>query len=316
MSVAALAACSWPNPGFLPSDDDGGTESTIAATSGTSATSVTSGPSGGPSGESSTTTMSSDPMTSSSTEPASSTSGGTGFDGECMDQSLPTSLSIALAKNDMALAERPCNTSVVVKIASVESISANDVVLRACDGTCSPNCAGDKYTLELYLPGAETYFPAVSPGDCVTMSAHYSTLGDEPQCPLSQIGLARVAGNLSDPAPLFFASARMTGPVKVPEVTALSATPSLNGIAPAHCNCGGCCAKNKYLPGDYALDVVVNMDLMPMGFPVAAEELNRDIGKYDGTQWEINVKVVQAVVTGTCLEEPHVQWVARAHPAG
>lgn len=311
MSVAALAACSRPNPGFIPGDDDGGTENTSAATSASSDASVTMGPGSG----TSTTTMSSDGMTGSSTDPASSTSGGTGFDGECAGQSLPTALDITLSKNDVKIAEKPCNTSVVVKIASVASVSANDVVLHACDGTCAPNCVGDKYTLQLYLAGADAYFPKVEVGDCVTMTAHYATLRDEAQCPLSQIGLARVMGNISDPAPLFFASTRMTDPVKVPELTALSATPSVSGVLPTYCECGKCCAKNKYRPGDYSLDVVVKMNLIPWGFPVSTEDLNNDIGNYAGTKWEIDVKVVQAVVTGTCLEEPHVQWVAHAHPA-
>ncbi len=313
MSVAALAACSRPNPGFVPGDDDGGTESTIAATSASSDASVTMGPSSDPG-----TTTTGDPgMTSSSTDSASSsTSGGTGFDGECVGQELPTSLDIALLKNDVEIAEKPCNTSVFVKIASVESVSANEVVLRTCDATCSPNCAGAKYTLQLYLASAAVdYSPDVKMGDCVTMTAHYNTLRDEAQCPLSQVGLARVMGNISDPAPLFFASTRMTGPAKVPELTALSATPSLSGELPTYCDCGDCCAKNKYRPGDYSLDIVVNMNLMPKGVPVATEELNFPIGNYGGTDWQIDVKVVQAAVTGACLEEPHVQWVARAHPA-
>ena len=82
------------------------------------------------------------------------------------------------------------------------------------------------------------------------------------------------------------------------------------------CDCGGCCAKNKYRPGSYALDVVVKLYGMPTGYPVDGEDLNHPVGQYMGQDWQVDVKVVQAFVTGTCAEEARVQWVARAHLAG
>ena len=310
VSVIALGACTRTNPGFLFQDEGGAEGRTSSASTsgpGTSESTVTESGTG--------TTTTSDGMTATSTDPESSSSGegGTGFDGVCVDQEAPMPMDITLKKAGVLLAERPCGTEIELQTASVQSMSANDVVLRACTKECE-QCDGEIYTIGLDLADAVDYLPVLDVGQCLSMTAHFAAYRQgETMCKLSQIGLAHPA----DPMPLFFASVRMSAEaVAAPELTQWKAFPSLKAKAPVKCACGGCCALNKYLPGSYALDFEVRLYDQYKGYPVEKEDIGQSVGQYMGQGWKVDIKVVQAYVTGTCAEEPHVQWVARASPAG
>lgn len=312
LSVVALGACVRTNPGFLIDEGGGsGGQTSSAGTSGPSTSESTF------TGSGTGTTMGSDGMTVTSVDPDSSGSsessgaGGTGFDGVCVDQEVPTPMDITLTKAGVVLAEQPCGTEIKLKTALVESMSANDVVLRACAAGCD-QCDGEKYTIGLDLADAVDYLPVLDVGQCLNMTAHFAaySLGEK-MCKLSQIGLA----NPADPMPFFVASVRMSAEaVAAPELTQWKAFPSLKAKAPMKCACGGCCALNKYLPGNYALDFEVRLYDQYKGYPVDKEDLGQSVGQYMGQDWKVDIKVVQAYVTGTCAEEPHVQWVARAYP--
>jgi hypothetical protein len=312
VSVIALGACTRTNPGFVFQDEGGAEGRTSSASTsgpGTSESTVTEGGTG--------MTTTSDGMTATSTDPESSSSGGTGFDGECLGTDkpvVPEPLGIKMWEAGVPLLERPCGNFIDKRWVNVESIDGTVLGLRECDA-CDGTCNGLEYTMDLKLAGATDYFPGtVEVGDCLNMTAHFAAYRQgEKMCQLSQVGLA-ISG---DPMPLFFASMRMSDEaVAAPELTKWKAFPSLKAELPMLCDCGDCCAKNTYKPGAYSLDMEVRLHTLFKGYPVTTEDIGREAGQYDGQTWKVDVKVVQAYVTGTCAEEPHVQWVARAYPAG